>query len=75
MQKIGRYVIVTLLLVTISAALSWSFGRASGRKEMMTEAVKQNHGHYRITDDVGSTVFEWGPGQAVVAPPAPAPPK
>lgn len=60
MQKIGRYVIVTVALVVIAGLVGWSLGRASGRLEIITQAVKENHGHYRITDDVGSTVFEWG---------------
>jgi pyrrolidone-carboxylate peptidase len=59
-QKIGRYVIVTLLLIVLTAAVAWSVGRSAGRRELMIEAVKENHGHYRIVDNVGSTVFEWG---------------
>jgi pyrrolidone-carboxylate peptidase len=62
MQKVGRYVLVTLVLVAVAAVLGWKLGRASGRQEMMVEAVQQNHGHYRITDPVGNTSFEWGPG-------------
>lgn len=60
MQKIGRYVLMTLLLIILSTAVAWSLGRSSGRREIMIEAVKENHGHYRIVDNVGSTVFEWG---------------
>lgn len=60
MQKIGRYVIVSLVLVMAAFFFGWFWGRASGRLEIMTQAVKENHGHYRIVDNVGSTVFEWG---------------
>lgn len=63
MQKVGRYVLGTLLLVVLAASLAWSLGRGAGRREMMIEAVKANHGHYKIVDQVGSTVFEWGPEQ------------
>ncbi len=63
MQKLGRYVIFTLILVVTAAGVGWKLGRASGRQEMMVEAVKENHGHYRIADNLGSTVFEWGPVQ------------
>lgn len=73
MQKIGRYVIVTFVLVLAAFFGGLFSGRASGRKEMMTEAVKQNHGHYRIVDDIGSTVFEWGAGPAPVPAPGVAP--
>lgn len=67
MHKIGRYVIATLLGVSMASGLAWSLGRSAGRREMMVEAVKENHGHYKIVDNVGSTVFEWG------AAPGPAP--
>lgn len=60
MQKIGRYLIVTVALVVGALFVGFFWGRASGRLEIITQAVKENHGHYRITDDVGSTVFEWG---------------
>lgn len=60
MQKIGRYVIVMLALVTAAGTVGWYQGRSSGRLEIMTQAVKEGHGHYKIVDNVGSTVFEWG---------------
>lgn len=61
MQKIGRYVIITLAVVAVASCGGWYWGRASGRLEIMTQAVKEGHGHYKIVDNVGSTVFEWGP--------------
>lgn len=64
-HKIGRYVIFALVMFVSCGMVGWFWGKAVGRKEMMTEAVKQNHGHYRITDEIGSTVFEWGPGPAL----------
>lgn len=64
MQKPGRYIAIALLLVALAGGIGWRAGRACGRQEMMVEAVQQNHGHYRITDSLGTTVFEWGPGQA-----------
>lgn len=71
MQKIGRTVIVTLAVVIGAFMGGWFWGRASGRLEIMTQAVKENHGHYRIVDNVGSTVFEWGAGPLTPAPAAP----
>lgn len=68
MQKIGRYFIVSLVLVLVSGSAGWFWGRASGRLEIRTEAVKENHGHYKIVDHIGSTVFEWGPAPGVAAP-------
>jgi pyrrolidone-carboxylate peptidase len=61
-QKIGRYIILTLAALAVGFGTGWFWGHASGRQEMTLEAVKQNHGHYRIMDEMGHTVFEWGAG-------------
>jgi hypothetical protein len=72
MEKIGR-VILGVILAALAAGIScYYLGKSAGRTEMVVEAVGNNYGHYKITNDLGVTQFEWGPapaGYPLVPPP------
>ncbi len=65
MEKIGRVVATAILCLGIGLAFGCWLGFSKGRTDMMIEAVKQNHGHYKIVDELGRTQFEWGQGPAI----------
>lgn len=68
MEKIGRIVAAIILALVVGGLVGWFSGKSAGHKEMIVEAVKNNHGHYKIVDENGGTIFEWGPGPAVNLP-------
>lgn len=61
MEKIGRVILAAVFAALISGAACYMWGRSSGRTEMVVEAVTNSYGHYKIINDLGQTVFEWGP--------------
>lgn len=61
---IGRLITVSLVIGMCAFLGGFFYGKSTGRKEMVVEAVKQNHGHYKIVDEQGGTMFEWGPAPA-----------
>ncbi len=65
MEKIGRVVTAAVLCLVVGFFVGAWLGTSRGRTEMMIEAVKQNHGHYKIVDELGRTQFEWGQGPAI----------
>lgn len=68
MEKIGRVVTAAVLGLLIGFTAGWFLGKGEGQRQMTVEAVKQNHGHYRIVDELGHTQFEWGTGPAIQPP-------
>lgn len=68
MEKIGRVVVAVVVAAMVGLLAGWYAGKSAGRTEMIVEAVKNNHGHYKITDELGRTVFEWGAHGTPVAP-------
>lgn len=68
MEKMGRVVALCVVIFVAASLGGWFLGKAAGRKEVMIEAVKNNHGHHRIVDELGSTSFEWGPAPAGSSP-------
>ncbi len=70
MEKIGRLVFAVVVAAAVAFGAGWLLGKSNGRQEMMIEAVGNNYGHYRLTNDMGHTVFEWGPPPASYPGPA-----
>jgi hypothetical protein len=64
-EKIGRVISAVIVSVALGYLCGYFMGKVVGRKEMVVEAVKANHGHYKIVDETGGTQFEWGPGPAI----------